>query len=271
MRKIDLHHLSFAENTQDFIFEKLTPMSSAASPESWVGVVADTQGAGRGTHGRNWQATNAASQLLFSLGCCLSKPTRELPLPFLSLIAADALWSSLLEMGCPTSKLFIKWPNDLYLLSGENQKWKKLAGLLLEMRGPRFVVGLGLNISEAPKIEEAARLVDCWPRAPDFTASEARLRWGGLIAQNFVNSFELWSQNPGIFSQTLVRNLSATAMRPLIGEALTRKTRPQEAFKVAGLDPSGALRIVDSRGVEELVRSSEEIQFTKIGDRVPKF
>jgi len=108
-------------------------------------LVAETQSAGRGRLGRQWQGATAAdvgATLTFSLG--------------LSLQMAD--WSGLsLAVGLSVAQslhpaLQIKWPNDLWL------RGRKLAGILIEtanIGAARYaVIGIGINI--APR--EAAGL-----------------------------------------------------------------------------------------------------------------
>jgi BirA family transcriptional regulator, biotin operon repressor / biotin---[acetyl-CoA-carboxylase] ligase len=106
--------------------------------------VADAQTAGRGRHGRAWWAAPRQS-LLFSV--LLRPETRELPsaaLPIavgLGVRAALQVWSK--------TALHVKWPNDV--LAGD----RKLAGVLCEAqvqdgKKPCIVVGVGLNLSQAP-------------------------------------------------------------------------------------------------------------------------
>ena len=97
---------------------------------------ASFQSAGKGSHGRSWQAkTNQG--LLFSL---LLKDQRLVNLPGLPLIAG-AIVSSFME-GLGFSPM-IKWPNDIYL---DN---RKAVGILCEGRAGEYVViGIGINVNQ---------------------------------------------------------------------------------------------------------------------------
>jgi BirA family biotin operon repressor/biotin-[acetyl-CoA-carboxylase] ligase len=92
-------------------------------------VVADQQTSGRGRLGRRWEAP-PGSALLASFVL----PAR----PLASLAAGVAA----AEASGPSVRL--KWPNDL-LLDG-----RKVAGVLVERRGERCVVGIGVNLTWAP-------------------------------------------------------------------------------------------------------------------------
>ncbi len=98
-----------------------------------VVVVAESQTAGRGRHGRVWQSEPGLG-LWFSVGF---EPEVE-GLIFGGVLAVrDALG--------PFCRLTVKWPNDL-LLGG-----KKVCGILVETRGSRSVVGIGLNVHHRRK------------------------------------------------------------------------------------------------------------------------
>jgi BirA family biotin operon repressor/biotin-[acetyl-CoA-carboxylase] ligase len=103
-------------------------------PEGSV-VVADEQTSGRGRLDRRWEAP-AGSALLASFVL----PAR----PLASLAAGVAAAAACGD------QVRLKWPNDL-LLAGA-----KLAGILVERRGERCIVGIGINLTWAPP--GAARL-----------------------------------------------------------------------------------------------------------------
>lgn len=93
-----------------------------------VVVVADSQTAGRGRHGRSWHSAPGLG-LWFSIGL----DGELLGLTFAAALAVrDALR--------PHAALDVKWPNDL-LLHG-----KKVCGILVEHRGGRTALGIGLNL-----------------------------------------------------------------------------------------------------------------------------
>lgn len=111
-------------------------------------LVAERQTAGRGRHGRSWQATPGAS-LTFSLAWPLTRSD----LSGLSLAVGVALADVLAPTGAP-KRIGLKWPNDLWLVDdwsdAARRRGRKLAGVLIEtapFRGGRVaVVGVGVNV-----------------------------------------------------------------------------------------------------------------------------
>ena len=118
-------------------------------------LVAERQSAGRGRHGRRWQATPGRS-LTFSIAWQL----RRSDLAGLSLALGSAL-ADALDSG--TARIAIKWPNDLWLLDevGANRPpGRKLAGILVEtapLADARVVViGVGVNVHAQPVADAAS-------------------------------------------------------------------------------------------------------------------
>jgi BirA family biotin operon repressor/biotin-[acetyl-CoA-carboxylase] ligase len=103
-------------------------------------VVADSQRAGRGRHGRPWHDEPGAS-LLCSI---LIRPRLPRPQwPLLSLVAGVAVARALRRETGIDARL--KWPNDV-VVDG-----RKLAGILLESRftaAPAVVIGIGINVGQ---------------------------------------------------------------------------------------------------------------------------
>ncbi len=91
-------------------------------------VVADSQTAGRGRHGRTWHSC-AGLGLWFS--AAFEKPT-----PGLAFAAPLAVRDAVSAYAAPS----LKWPNDV-LVGG-----RKLAGILIESRGDVTAVGIGVNV-----------------------------------------------------------------------------------------------------------------------------
>jgi BirA family biotin operon repressor/biotin-[acetyl-CoA-carboxylase] ligase len=116
-------------------------------------VVADFQTDGRGRLGRRWQAP-PGSALLASIVV----PAGPLTSLAAGVAAAEACGP----------RVRLKWPNDL-LLGG-----RKLGGILVEARGERAVVGIGINLAWAPP--GAARLAEDRDRLLARLAP-ALLRW----------------------------------------------------------------------------------------------
>ena len=113
-------------------------------------ILADTQTAGRGRHGRRWTSPAGAGVWL----TLVERPTDARALDVLALrcglYAAEALDALAGE------RVALKWPNDLLV------RGCKLAGILIETRwrgtAPEWVaIGFGINVS-APAVQTATGL-----------------------------------------------------------------------------------------------------------------
>lgn len=104
---------------------------------------ADRQTGGRGRLGRQWLSPQGNLYASTLVRLRSSDP----PAHTLSLLAAVALWQAL-AIFAPGADLLIKWPNDV-LLGGD-----KLAGILLERQGDHVVIGIGINLAEAPDLPD---------------------------------------------------------------------------------------------------------------------
>ena len=121
-------------------------------------VVADHQTAGRGRHGRSWEAPPGSG-----LFVTFVLPHSPLVVFAAGVAAAEACGGEVL----------LKWPNDHVLHEG------KLGGLLAEIRNERAAVGIGSNLSRAP--HRAARLGRGRDGPPH--GWERRDRRGGSLAE----------------------------------------------------------------------------------------
>jgi BirA family biotin operon repressor/biotin-[acetyl-CoA-carboxylase] ligase len=119
-------------------------LARAAGGEDIDGAVliAESQTAGRGRHGRSW-STPPHSQVALSAGVGVGAVPSD-AWGWLPLLTGVAVVAAVGEVTGITVGL--KWPNDV--MAGT----KKLAGILAEVAAPApvVVVGLGLNVTEAP-------------------------------------------------------------------------------------------------------------------------
>lgn len=109
-----------------------------------LAILAREQTAGRGQHGRTWQATPASSVLLSVL---LFPPAHLRRTPVFISWAAVAVAETVLRLANQQAR--IKWPNDVLLLG------KKICGILIEQRTTSnpdaplaTVIGIGLNVRQ---------------------------------------------------------------------------------------------------------------------------
>ncbi len=116
--------------------------------------VAETQSAGRGRRGRDWQSP-LGGNIYFSL---LKRFSRGMgSLSGLSLAVGVALVEALAD--CGVAGIGLKWPNDV-LANG-----RKLAGILVELGGEflgpcHAVIGIGINLRLPPDLSIEQPYVD---------------------------------------------------------------------------------------------------------------
>jgi BirA family transcriptional regulator, biotin operon repressor / biotin---[acetyl-CoA-carboxylase] ligase len=102
----------------------------------------------------------------------------------LSLLAGVAVYEAVLSH-CPLpSELRLKWPNDLLLLGA------KLAGILLQREGDIIVVGIGVNLANAPLElgRETMAMAQLGP-APD------RDLFAAALAASFIDELARWRRS----------------------------------------------------------------------------
>jgi BirA family biotin operon repressor/biotin-[acetyl-CoA-carboxylase] ligase len=114
--------------------------------------IAARQTAGRGRDGREWRAPEG--NLNFS---ALLRPGPVMPVPAQwSLMAGIALHEAVATFLPDGAALMLKWPNDLLLSEA------KLAGILVDSaltpagRLDWVVIGMGVNLAEAPSLPDRA-------------------------------------------------------------------------------------------------------------------
>lgn len=207
---------------------------------AWEGLVlvAEHQTAGRGRLGRDWQTPPRAA-LTFSV---LLRPEAAAERwPLLPLLTGLAVVEGITTCGGPPVSL--KWPNDVLVREG-----LKVAGLLAERvdtpQGPAAVVGVGINVSstrvELP-VDTAASLVTAGMVEPDRTAL---LR---AVLEAFARRFAAWRDSPADDGRLLAAydercdTVGRDVQVHLPGEQTLRG-------RATGIDPSGALLVVDERG-----------------------
>ncbi len=265
MAKIRIEDHDLLGSTQDQLFANL----QEPEIQQWSGVLANRQSRGRGTRSRSWLNTEVSGQqILFSLGTVLPKEKLQLPLPFLSLVAIDSLWQTLKFFDCPMEKLAIKWPNDLCLTSADVH-WKKTAGILLELKGSRLLVGMGVNLVAVPSdVSEGGALSEVWEQALDFTDLSARRRFCEEVAKHFILAFETWTLDPTRYSARLVQSLMAEAFSKLLGRSVKLKSDGKD-YIIRRMDSDGALWLGQELGSEIRVVSSEELDFGSLYKKAP--
>src|SRR5690606_10890454 len=149
-----------------------------AIPEGYW-LVADRQIEGRGRQGRSW--LDAPGNFMGSTVVNLL-PGDPLPAS-LSFVAAMATYEVVVSHLAAPQTLKIKWPNDL-MLGGA-----KLSGILLERVGDAAVIGIGVNLVEAPRLaDRAARHLGEVGPPPERNA------FARDLAMSFDRELDRWRQ-----------------------------------------------------------------------------
>ena len=199
-------------------------------------IVARSQNAGRGRHGRQWGSPpgNLYASLLLVSPC---EPALAPPLGFVAGLALHDAATRVSGGGLPALKL--KWPNDLLIDRA------KTAGLLLEgeSRGGAFsvIIGLGVNIASCPTDTPypAAFLQQHQPQANIEGVLAA-------LSDAWLARFDAWSR-PGGFGPIRSAWLKRAAF---LGDDITiRLTEGPLTGRFAGLDASGRLELETSAGL----------------------
>lgn len=180
-----------------------------------------SQESGRGRQGREWvsEAGNFFGSTLVSLAEGDPAPQS------LSLVAGLALIEAV-DVAVPDQPLMLKWPNDLMLGTA------KLAGILLERTEDRVVVGFGLNLNSAPKLE-----------GRDTAALNGALlpqAFAPLLAGSFARMLSLWRS-----SEAQAFGLAWLGRAHPVGTRLTVHSSAREKISGTfdGIEPDGALRL----------------------------
>jgi BirA family biotin operon repressor/biotin-[acetyl-CoA-carboxylase] ligase len=202
-------------------------------------LVARRQTAGRGRLGRAW--SDGAGNFMGS--CVVHLAPGDPQAGSLALVAGLAAHEAAASHVPAPHHLMLKWPNDL-LVDGA-----KLAGILLERRGDSVVVGIGVNLRQAPQLADRATcaLADFGP-APEVDDFAERL------AAAFAAQIALWRAYG--FGSLIARWQGAAHA---IGTPLSVTDPGHGAIhgRFAGLDEAGALRLALADGTTRIVHAGD--------------
>jgi BirA family biotin operon repressor/biotin-[acetyl-CoA-carboxylase] ligase len=209
-----------------------------AVPEGYW-LVADRQTEGRGRQGRSW--LDAPGNFMGSTVVNLL-PGDPLPAS-LSFVAAMAAYEVVVNHLAAPQTLMIKWPNDLMLAGA------KLSGILLERVGDAAVIGIGVNLADAPSLAERAtrHLGEVGP-APERNA------FARDLATSFDRELDRWRQfgiEP-LFARLLAASYPLGSILTVHGADGARLTG-----EFCGLESDGALRLRLSDGTVRAVHAGD--------------
>ncbi|WP_194743829.1 biotin--[acetyl-CoA-carboxylase] ligase [Thermaurantiacus tibetensis] len=208
-------------STSDWLLARVAELPDG----TWVR--ARRQTAGRGRQGRPWQM---AEGNLAASGLVRLRPG-DPPAEQLGFVAGVAL-HRVASAHAPEAGILLKWPNDLLL------RGAKLAGILLDRAGDHVVVGIGVNLAQAPDV--SGRATAAFPPPPPDPD-----RFLAELAEAFADSLGLWRVEgfAPIAAAWRARSLPpGTPIRLGDGRRAT----------LEDLADDGALRVRTAEGVESL-------------------
>jgi BirA family biotin operon repressor/biotin-[acetyl-CoA-carboxylase] ligase len=231
--------LARCESTQ----AELARLAEAGAPP-WSWVRADEQTAGRGRRGRHWSAP-AGTALLASI---LLRPARApAELAALSLVAGAAVCETARSVGADAS---LVWPNDVVTAGG------KLAGTLPELvPGPAILLGVGVNVDDAPALEPPRRAVSLRALGLDPPSPRELLE---RLVERLQPLAEAFDAGGFVAVASRVRELDALAGRTVAVE-LAAGARIEGTG--AGIADDGAL-LVETAGGTHMLTSGEVVRVT---------
>lgn len=207
---------------------------AAEGAEHGTVVHADEQRSGRGRLARSWHSPpgNLYMSVLLRLDM---PPARVAELSFVAAVAVAEAVAGLVPKRC---EIVVKWPNDVLVDGG------KIAGILVENADDATILGIGLNVLEAPASVgyRTATLAGCGgiasvDGARDLLLLELERMVTGWLEQGFAPVREAWlarSYAPG------------TPLRVNVQGRVV-----EGAF--VGLDEDGALRLNTPEGPRRIV------------------
>jgi BirA family biotin operon repressor/biotin-[acetyl-CoA-carboxylase] ligase len=224
------------------VLERCTSTNSVLLSEKSLATVllaAEEQTAGRGQHGRRWEAA-AGADLTFSLSRRVPRPAGELA--SLPLVAGVAAAGALRGLG--VAAVAVKWPNDL-VVGGA-----KLGGILVETRAEagatHAVIGVGINCFRRPGLERRLRRPVA---ALDQFVRPSRNAVVGAIARSLVGALERFEAEGFAAARAQWEAMDAHA-----GQRVRVRLADGRSISGigAGIAPDGALRLVTRRGEREV-------------------
>jgi BirA family biotin operon repressor/biotin-[acetyl-CoA-carboxylase] ligase len=219
--------------------EEAKRQGAAGAPTGTV-VLAETQTAGRGRRGREWR-DRPGQDLLFS--ALLEAP--HLPPTLVPVALGAALARALAEL--TGAEVMAQWPNDLVVAGA------KLAGLLVETAGGRYLAGLGVNVQGPAEAatERAGRVAITLEAAAGHSLRREPVLAACLRALDAVRGWTPEQAAAALAERDYLRGKRIAVAGPL-GE---------QRGTADGIAPSGALRLqTEAEVVEVLVADAVKVE-----------
>lgn len=231
--------IRFVEETGSTNADLVARLKSAEFVPEGEWLVARRQASGRGRQGRDW--FDGAGNFMGS--SVVHRHVNDPAVATLALLAGLATYEAVLPY-CPDPiRLMLKWPNDV-MLGGA-----KLAGILLEGAGDAVVIGIGVNLRQAPDVpgRPTAALADIGPApAPEQFARD--------IAHSFDQELQRWRQ---FGLEPLFRRWAAAGHPTGTPVSVHDSAGEQISGEFAGLDHGGALLMRLADGSTRVIHAGD--------------
>ncbi|MGB7655196.1 MAG: biotin--[acetyl-CoA-carboxylase] ligase [Novosphingobium sp.] len=231
-----IHTVAITGSTNADLAARLA--AGEAVPEGdWL--VTDRQSAGRGRQGRAW--SDGAGNFM---GSTVVHPGAGDPPPAtLALLAGIAVQEAVSPLIPPPAMTRLKWPNDLLIGPA------KLCGILLEAVGKAVVVGIGVNLAQAPAVPGRETIA-----LSHFGPAPSRDLFAASLARQFALELERW-RSFGL--EPMLRRWQAAAhprgTELVVGEPGEEPLRGT----FAGLSADGALQLTLTDGTTRTIHAGE--------------
>jgi BirA family biotin operon repressor/biotin-[acetyl-CoA-carboxylase] ligase len=231
-----IEYLSETGSTNADLAARLSA-GEALGEGDWL--VADRQSGGRGRLGRTW--FDGAGNFM---GSTIVRPAISDPPPgTLALVVGLAVFETVSSLVSPPQRAMLKWPNDVLIGTA------KLAGILLERSGDAIVVGIGVNLSQAPDLpDRPAIALSSFGPAPDRNAFAAAL------ARQFAIELDRW-RTFGL--EPIIARWQAAAHPPGTALVAGDPGGEQIAGTFIGLTADGALQLRLDKGTTRTIHAGE--------------
>lgn len=191
--------------------------------QHWL--VAERQTSGRGRQGRDW--FDGAGNFMGST--VVHRGEMDPPASTLALMTGLAVYEAIVPL-CPDPlALRLKWPNDLMLGDA------KLCGILLEAEGSSVVIGIGVNLAQAPQLPDRRTVA-----LSDVTTPPSRDEFSSRLAASFNTELERW-RTFGI--DPLIRRWTAAGTPEGTALSVHEPGGEKVQGRFVGLDPAGNMRL----------------------------
>ncbi len=214
-------------------------LAQEGAPHATV-IHADEQTAGRGRLLRTWFSPpgNLYLSILLRLDV---PPQRMAELGFVAALAVAETVEALLPKRL---RPVLKWPNDVLVEDA------KISGILLEMEGDAAIVGIGLNVLEAPSAGRY-RMTTVVANGGIASVDSAR----DILLERFGKLLETWQREgfAAIRVAWLARSYPIGATVQVSAGGTTREGL------FGGLDESGALLLETPAGIERILAGDVSI------------